>query len=351
MNRERFIQQRRKDWKLFESLLSRLSEKRTARWQSQDVAELSRLYRSICYDLSMVQSREWGARLEQHLNDLVARGHNCLYRSPPRSGAAIIDFFRSGFPRLLRQRSGSFVLALGLFGLPFLISALIAWLRPDLAELVVGRESLEASRTSYSEKLYNSLDSEYAGQRTFMAGFYVNHNIGIAFRAFALGAFFGIGTAKELLFNGVVLGMVFGYMAYSGGNAAENFFSFVITHGSFELTAIVIAGAAGLVLGQGMVFPGSRSRIDSLRFHGTESLLLALGAGGMLVVAALLEAFFSPLPIAPLYKYIVGTFMWILVILYLALAGLESYGPTGKGAFFSTDSSRSSTENAEEKTD
>jgi hypothetical protein len=72
MNRERFIRQRRGDWQLFEQLTARLRGRRTSRWQSQDVAELSRLYRSICYDLSMVQSREWGARLEQYLNDLVA---------------------------------------------------------------------------------------------------------------------------------------------------------------------------------------------------------------------------------------------------------------------------------------
>ena len=72
MNRERFIRQRRADWQQFESLISNLRGRRQRTWGSQDISNLSRLYRSICYDLSLVQSREWGARLEQYLNDLVA---------------------------------------------------------------------------------------------------------------------------------------------------------------------------------------------------------------------------------------------------------------------------------------
>ena len=76
MNRERFIRDRRNDWQTYESLVLRLKSTRQKNWGSSDVANLSKLYRSICYDLSLVQSREWGARLEQYLNDLVAQGHN-----------------------------------------------------------------------------------------------------------------------------------------------------------------------------------------------------------------------------------------------------------------------------------
>jgi uncharacterized membrane protein SpoIIM required for sporulation len=324
VNRERFIRQRRSDWQQFEILTARLKERRASRWLSQDVSELSRLYRSICYDLSLVQSREWGARLEQYLNDLVAQGHNCLYRSPPRSVTAMWEFIIAGFPQLLRKRSGSLFIALGLFAIPFIVSAIVAALRPDLAELVAGRESLDMARQTFGAEMYSDVDSDFAGQRSMMAGFYVRNNIGIAFRAFAFGAFCGIGTATELLSNGIQLGMVFGYMVFVGGVAADNFFSFVITHGAFELTALVVAGAAGLVLGQGVMFPGERTRMASLRHHGTESLLIALGAGGMLFVAALIEAYFSPLPIDSIYKYLVGTLLWFVVGLYLTLAGRHS---------------------------
>ena len=171
--------------------------------------------------------------------------------------------------------------------------------------------------------MYTHMEASYSGQRSHMAGFYVNNNPGIAFKAYAFGAFIGLGTCYILLSNGISIGMVTGYILSAGPPTTENFFSFVISHGAFELTAIVIAGGGGFVLAQGILFPGQRTRMDSLRHHGLESLKLALGAGAMLGIAAMLEAYFSPLPIAAGVKYLVGSGLWLLVILYLSLAGRE----------------------------
>lgn len=321
MNRERFIRQRRSDWQQFEALMSRLRNRGQSKWASRDVADLSRLYRSICYDLSLVQSREWGARLELYLNDLVAQGHNALYRSAPKSLSVVWDFFAYEFPRTFRRRIGAFSLALALFLIPFLVSTIVGWQRPDIAEMIAGKESLEAASQNFGQELYTDMDSKYAGQRSAMAGFYVKNNTGIAFQAYALGTFIGLGTCFVLLSNGISIGMVTGYILSAGHPTTENFFSFVISHGSFELTAIVIAGGGGFVLAHGILFPGQRTRIDSLRHNGLESLKLALGAGAMLAIAAMLEGYFSPLPIPAVIKYIVGSCLWLLVISYLSFAG------------------------------
>lgn len=321
MNRERFIRQRRSDWQRFETLVSRLRATRQRKWASRDVADLSRLYRSICYDLSLVQSREWGSRLEQYLNDLVAQGHNALYRSAPKSLSVIWDFFAYDFPRTFRRRIGAFSLALALFLIPFLVSTWVGWRRPEVAEMIAGKESLEAASQNFGEELYSDMDAKYAGQRSAMAGFYVKNNTGIAFQAYALGAFIGLGTCFILLSNGISIGMVTGYILAAGPPTTKNFFSFVISHGSFELTAIVISGGGGFVLAHGILFPGQRTRMDSLRHHGLESLKLALGAGAMLAIAALLEGYFSPLPIPASIKYVVGSCLWLLVISYLSFAG------------------------------
>ena len=227
MNRERFIRQRRTDWQRFETLMSRLRVTRQRKWASRDVSDLSRLYRSICYDLSLVQSREWGSRLEQYLNDLVAQGHNALYRSAPRSLSVIWDFFAYDFPRTFRRRIGAFSLALALFLIPFLVSTLVGWQRPDVAEMIAGKESLEAASQNFGEELYTDMDAKYAGQRSAMAGFYVKNNTGIAFQAYALGAFIGLGTCFILLSNGISIGMVTGYILSAGHPTTENFFSFV----------------------------------------------------------------------------------------------------------------------------
>ncbi len=321
MNRERFIRQRRVDWQQFESLIAKLRSRRQRSWASHDISDLSRLYRSICYDLSLVQSREWGARLEQYLNDLVAQGHNALYRSPPMSVSVIWDFFAYEFPRVFRRRIGAFSLALALFLIPFLVSTYVGWQHPDVAEMIAGKESLDQARENFGRELYTEMDSSYAGERSKMAGFYVRNNVGIAFQAYALGAIVGLGTCFVLLSNGISLGMVTGFILSAGHPTTENFFSFAISHGAFELTAIVISGGGGFVLARGILFPGQRTRMDSLRHHGFESLKLALGAGAMLGIAAMLEGYFSPLPIAANFKYIVGSGLWLLVIAYLALAG------------------------------
>ena len=323
MNRERFIRDRRSDWSRFEQLLGTLQGQPERQWRAVQVAELARLYRSICYDLSLVQSREWGSRLEDYLNDLVAGGHNCLYRTSPASLTGVLEYLLTGFPRLLRQRWRAFALSAALFLVPFIVGTIVGTTRPDLAVLVAGEAELQQATESYSRELYTATDDRYTGERSFMFGFYVNNNTGIAFQAFALGALAGIGTCYVLLSNGISIGLVQGAMLAKGGATAVNFTSFVITHGSLELTAIVISGAAGLVLAQSLLLPGDRTRMESLRHHGRESLQLALGAGVMLFGAALLEGYFSPLPIAPGIKYAAGSLAWLLVGLWLGLAGRE----------------------------
>lgn len=324
MNRERFIRQRRADWQQYEALLTKMKNSRMSRWSGHEIKKMSGLYRSLCYDLSLVQSREWGARLEQYLNDLVAQGHNCLYRSPPRSLGTVLNFLMDGFPALLRQRRHFFFVALALFAVPFLIAMIVAVVDPVLAERLVDKANMEAAGESYSKSLYQESDPAYAEERTFMAGFYVWNNVGIAFQCFARGAFFGIGTMITLLFNGMTLGAISGYLINQG--YGDNFFSFAISHGSFELTAIVVAGAAGLLIGWGMVHPGEHSRLESLRVHGLDAVKLGSGAAVMLAIAALIEAYFSPHPSIPhAIKYIVGTFFWVLVFCYLTFGGRGTY--------------------------
>ena len=321
MNRERFITQRRTDWQHMERLLQKLKGRRLRRWSGADITQLSRLYRSVCYDLSLVQSREWGTRLERYLNDLVSQGHNCLYRSPPRSLDVCLEFLQKGFPRLVRARRHFFFVSLALFAVPFLVAMYLAARDPVIAERLVDRQALQEGGDSYADELYRNIDSKYADERSFMAGFYVWNNIGIAFRCFALGVFFGVGTVVTLLFNGLSIGASAGYIINAGH--ADNFFSFAISHGSFELTAIVVAGAAGLLLGWGMIHPGDLSRADSLRMHGLESIKLACGAGFMLAIAALIEGYFSPMAVPHVVKYVVGTALWFLVYVYLAYGGRD----------------------------
>jgi uncharacterized membrane protein SpoIIM required for sporulation len=319
MKRERFLERRQPEWQEFERLLSSMRFGRQSRWSSAKLAELSRMYRSICYDLSLVRSREWGDQLEKYLNHLVARGHNFLYRAPPRNLLDAVHFLVIGFPMLLRRRWPFFLVALCLFGIPFVAAMAGTLIQPELASSILPGEALEQMEEMYERPLAGQVEGDFSAQRSAMAGFYVNNNVGIAFRCFALGAFFGIGTIHQLLVNGMFLGAISGHVVASGHGT--NFFSFVISHGSFELIALVVAGASGLLLGWGLIYRGSMSRQQSVALHAREAVQLIAGAAMMLGVAALIEAFFSPAPIPDAVKFATGTMLWIFVVAWLALAG------------------------------
>jgi len=256
--------------------------------------------------------------MSRYLNNLVARGHNCLYRGQPGSLRAIVAFVVSEFPRLLRANGRYFMLALALFVIPGAISGTVVAIDPSMAGRIMPGQFQAQFESMYSKSL-GERSSGTDELRGVMAGFYVYNNVGIAFKCFALGSFAGIGTIVVLIYNSIFLGTVTGFLV--GRGHSQNFFEFVVGHGSFELTAIVVSGAAGLVLGHAMVHPGRQTRRAALRERGLVSVKLALGAGVMLCLAAIIEAFWSPSSASFSIKMVVGAGLWIIVVLYLLLGG------------------------------
>jgi uncharacterized membrane protein SpoIIM required for sporulation len=158
-----------------------------------------------------------------------------------------------------------------------------------------------------------------------MAGFYVYNNVGIAFRCFATGVLFGLGSVFFLLYNGLVMGAVLGWVI--GAGHGQNILTFVCGHSSFELTAIVISGTAGLRMGQALLVTHGRTRFGSLRANAPEVARLVLGAAVMLLVAAGIEAFWSSSTVPAPIKWVVAAFLGLLVALYFLLAGRTRHEP------------------------
>jgi len=317
MNRTRFISTRQKDWYRFRQLIGRAEQFRLTKLGGEEVSEFSRLFRALCSDLAVVRSRDWGVELEKRLNDLVVRGHNLYYRAPPGGFRQVLDFLLTGFPRLLRENQGYFWVSAALFTIPGLIAGVLIALDPDLAERLMSADALAQVESMHSTN--ERAGGLFTGTEVGMTGFYVYNNVGIAFRCFATGVLFGIGTAVFLVYNSIAIGAVSGYLVAKGH--AMPFFSFVISHGAFELTAIVISGTAGLVLGRAIVHPGQHTRLEAFRVRGLVSVKLVAGAAFLLFVAAFVEGFWSPSGVPMVAKFIVGTVLWVSVIAYLALAG------------------------------
>ncbi len=317
MNRSRFISRRQGDWYRFRQLLDRADRLSFSRLGGEEISELSRLLRALSYDLAVVRSRDWGLELERRLNDLVVRGHGIYYRAPPGGLRKVVEFLLTGFPRLLRENHGYFWVSLALFSIPGLIAGVLIALDPSLAERLLSPDVLAQVEAMHSTNERSG--GLFTGREVGATGFYVFNNVGIAFRCFATGVLLGVGTAIFLVYNSIVIGAISGYLVARGH--AMPFFSFVISHGAFELTAIVVSGAAGLVLGRAMVHPGSRTRLDALRVRGLVAIKLVAGAAAMLFVAAFVEGFWSPSGAPMVAKLAVGSVLWAVVVGYLALAG------------------------------
>ncbi len=323
MNKRDFVEHRRPAWSRFQQMLDGLECRSFRKMSGAHLREFSRFFRELAHDLALVRSRGWGEGLETYLNDLAARGNNVFYQAPPGRMSRFLDFLAGGYPRVFRKNAAYFWSAALCFFLPMLIAWAVVQNSPGLAHRV-----MEPAQLQRMEDMYGS-DNEaepgeliFAEERATMGGFYVYNNVGIALCAFAAGLLFGTITVYVLVSNGIIIGTIAGYLiSQNHGNA---FLSFVISHGAFELTAIAVAGGAGFMLGGALLHPGRRTRLENLQVRGREAVQIAGGAVVMLLIAALLEAFWSPTAIPPIIKYTVGTILWALVALYLLLVGRDA---------------------------
>ncbi|QLJ09190.1 MULTISPECIES: stage II sporulation protein M [Pseudoalteromonas] len=280
------------------------------------------LYRKICNDLAIAQSRQYSPILVEQINRLVQLGQKRLYLSRSNQFSELWHVARTAFPRALYENR--VMLAVNL--LAFWSLALIAfiWVRldPDAAYTFLGQGTLLNIEKMYDPSGSVQSAERGASQDLLMFGVYIYNNIGIAFQMFAGGVLFCVGAAFFLLFNSFYFGAIAAHIVNVGFEGP--FFSFVITHGSFELTAIIIASAAGCRIGYALLNPGQFTRAYAIKQAAQKALPLIVGAFLMLVIAAFIEAFWSPRDIANEIKYTVGSGCWAYV-LYRLYKGMR-YG-------------------------
>jgi uncharacterized membrane protein SpoIIM required for sporulation len=282
--------------------------------------EVPARYRELCQHLALARDRQYSAELIERLSRLALSGHQRLYGAHGGSLAGLGAFLLHGFPRAVRGQLSFVLLAALLFFGPLLVLTGALQRYPDFAYTVLDQETVEQFEAMYGDSAKKLGRKRDADTDTAMFGFYIFNNIRIGFQTFAGGLAFGLGAVFYLLYNGLHIGTVTGYLIYAG--LSRNFFSFVAGHGAFELTAIVLCGAAGLRLGWGLIAPGRLRRIDALRAAAVQAVPLVGGAAIMLVGAAAIEAFWSPrTEIPPPVKYAVGGTLWALVLAYFAVMG------------------------------
>ena len=311
--RDEFVAEREPRWRDLERLLADAGGPAPG-VQGEATRRIAALYRALSADVMQVRSLGFGADLRWRLDALASRAHNALYRAPEREGSLAFREMLKEFPRLVRRHWGFVAVATVLFWLPFALGLLGALFRPGFAEHVLPPETLEAMNTWYAKS-----EARPDGGDSAMAGFYVYNNVGIAFRCFATGILFGAGSVFFLVFNGTTLGTSFGWVIANGHG--RNILTYCCGHSPFELTAIVISGAAGLQIGFALLDTGGLSRRSSLLRAGRSALVLVVGAGVFLLVAAGFEAFWSAAPVPDPVKWAVAGVNTLFVIAYLSLGG------------------------------
>lgn len=322
MNQDSFTAKYQSQWQQFEQWLDSRNKNiaKKNRPEFHDGVDIPHLYRQLCHHLSLAQSRNYSAHLVDYLNQLTLRGHQYLYQSRMNTRSGFFNFIYYDFPQLVRERWRLFWLATLLFYGPLVGIATAIQLSPELVYSVLPPEQVSEFRYMYDPEGEHIGRNRDSGDDFFMFGFYIKNNISVGFQTFAGGMLFGLGTIFFLFYNGLVIGAVAGHLLEIG--YAKTFFSFVIGHGSFELTAIVIAGMAGLNLGNALIRPGQLTRVESLKQASKISMKMIYGVILMLVIAAFLEAFWSSKgAIDPNIKFIVGSVLWSFIAIYFLFAG------------------------------
>jgi len=332
MKQERFEQRHAVFWQQLEDFLSGVKANMPAA-NSESASEnqsdhllpsaFPAAYRQICHHLAVAKARRYSTKLIVRLNNMVLRGHQRLYQRKTAFLYQTIQFVLAEFPCSLRRHARLFWLASAIFYLPGLLLFVLVSLQPELVYSVIGPQQLIAFEDMYNPALDKIGRERQSDTDLAMFGFYIYNNIGIAFQTFAAGFAFVVGTVFYLIFNGVLFGALSAHIVSIGYQ--DSFFPFVVGHASFELTAITIAGAAGMKLGFSLFSPGNVTRLTALKAASAESIKLIMGAALLLLVAAFIEAFWSSTTsVSPAMRYMVGAFLWLFVIGYLSLAGKGS---------------------------
>lgn len=318
MDQRTFVHKRSGVWERLELLMARMERRGLRRLDSAELFELGKLYRWATSDLAYSRGRQYDADLQLYLNRLVARAHAVIYGATAEAGwTRIARFFAQTFPAEFRT-SWPYVAACAALTIGWAVIAYaIVSANPANAYALLP-DSIVPPHISKSLH-----DSNFAFDPHFsaaMSAFIITNNIKVAIFAFAAGIVtLGIFTIYEITLNGLMLGALAALFTRAGFGA--DFWATISPHGVIELTAIQIAGAAGLLIAAGVLNPGRLRRRDAIAQSGRRAGILIAGVVGMLCVAGIIEGFFSPLRFPIGVRAAVGAFTALGLVLYFSCAG------------------------------
>jgi uncharacterized membrane protein SpoIIM required for sporulation len=305
-----WLNARKGHWERLENTLKHAGRRSR---QLTDARELLSAYRSLMSDLSLSRRVNGKATVTRYLETLLLKVREEVYRPSNHPLSRLIDLYHWEVPRLMRELKSAIVSAFTLFAISIIAGWILIDSFPDLISLMASPKMIDLVQKGelWTDGLLNVTPSS-----VLSLGIAAN-NITVTLFAFALGAFYGVGTLYIIGVNGFMLGGIFAFTA--DYQLDGRLFAFIIGHGVVELSVIIIAGAMGLQLGEALIRPGSRNRLQAFQETSINAGKILLAATPFLIFAGLIEGFVSPDPNFSLLQRAViggcsGTIFWLILL-------------------------------------
>ncbi|MBV6427180.1 MAG: hypothetical protein KIPDCIKN_01695 [Haliscomenobacter sp.] len=280
MRETQFIRQNAPKWEEFEQVLE---------GAHRDPDRLNELFVQITDDLSFSRTFYPNRSVRVYLNDLAQRIFLSIYQGPKNRSLAFSGFWLEKLPLAMYAARRDMLIALLVFAGAFLTGALSSAMDPEFPELILGERYMEMTKENIASgdpmAVYKKM-----GPFDMTLGITAN-NLFVASLTFIFGILYGIGSLMILASNGIMLG-AFQYFFVQEGLFWESFLTIWI-HGTLEISAIVIAGGAGLTMGRGLAFPGAYTRAQAFQRAARRGLQILFGITPLIVLAGIFESFLT----------------------------------------------------------
>lgn len=311
MKQSLFVKTNQQRWLEFEQLIVQ---------KNPDPDVLADLFIQITDDLSYASTQYPNTDTTRYLNHLASKIHLAIYKNKQESKSRFITFWTEEVPNQYYKHRKHVLISFLVFFISCLIGALSAANDDTFIRLVLGDQYVDMTLNNIENGQPMNVYAS-AGQETMFFGITIN-NIRVSFIAFLWGGiiggvplflFFSFGTAFLLFQNGIMLGS-FQYFFYQKGLLLDSALTIWI-HGTIEISAIVLAGAAGIVAGNSFLFPGTYKRMDSLKKGFKDGLKMIIGLVPFFIIAGFLESFVTRLFGMPTFLKIgiIGASLFLII--------------------------------------
>lgn len=324
----RFRAEREADWIAFDTLLGRLETRSAKALSSDELLQLPILYRATLSSLSIARATMLDKALLDHLEGLAMRGYFLIYGVRETRLSRLRRFFLYDWPAAVRAVWKetliiALIITLGALTSWSLVAHNPEWYYNFVPEEMAGgrdpRATVEFLRSTLG---HGKAGGEDQGALHVFATFLFTHNSRVSIMSFALGFAFGVPTMMLEYYQGIGLGAMLA--VFSSKGLGVDFGGWLFIHGTTELFAAALSGAAGLRIGSAVVFPGARSRLQAAAEAGRTAGKVMVGVILMLLAAGLLEGFGRQLITDTVMRYAVGSLMLAFWLAYFYIPRREN---------------------------